>query len=830
MDMYREGYKRAQDSANRILTIKKGHFLETVSSEDICTDAYSPVINNWSRLYGFRRKKDGEQQSSDLIIAVSEWIRTALGNGRTAAFLMLHNEEGFSVLYGAAQDYTEGTFKANISECDISHADCTESEYVYNGIVTGTIRSKGIADAFAESAAGDAYVLCILIPLSHEEVQDKLEENRGLLSYFDTYKSYQRIYGNASRRVEETPVRSVVQAIALLKEENDYLERNRGIGFVRTVVRFGAKNRNDYRNLSAVIQSCIEYNHDPQSAFEPSRVFDLRQTCRSLSDCLAVPYVHIVNEFFSGQLYTLTMQDIQSAASFCLPPINSYDGYYVKDYDIGEDAKEAFPITKPIDEDGVELGSIVGSNSKSVIPFSSLLAHALVAGATTTGKTTTSKKLLQGLYAAGIPFTVIEAAKKEYHTLVGSIPELRVYTPGNDGQMLKFNPLQPEDGVLIENHVAAVVRALIAATGGEHPIPEAYDGLLKQTYHKFGWDYGMMAYTDEHKPFPSFKDVFDNVESYIREHARYGPEVRQNLTAALTLRTENMHSGAIGKLFSETAGLQAPDILEAPCVIELADFSPQSAAFIMNILLFKFYSYLSRRPDSGQLKRVILVEEAHNIFKRTLSEETGRALNNEYFDKMLAEIRSSGTGLILSDQMPGIMSEAVIANTSVKIVHAITERNDRRTVGEPANLSDFQMKKLGDFVKGECIVAIRGHYGVQHVQVKAAAENSEYNAACILCTTRFKCRREAARRILNAMDNQRLAFHVSKIQADLYNSIQLEAHITNLLRDLNVTASDSTKICLLGEILDTYGSLSMKDKRVIVNTFSRFLRRRCANG
>lgn len=83
-----------------------------------------------------------------------------------------------------------------------------------------------------------------------------------------------------------------------------------------------------------------------------------------------------------------------------------------------------------------------------------------------------------------------------------------------------------------------------------------------------------LSYTDEHRPFPTFKNVLDNVDSYIAAHARYGPEVRQNLTAALTLRTETMYSGAMGSLFSNAKGLQAAEILAAPCVIELADFSP----------------------------------------------------------------------------------------------------------------------------------------------------------------------------------------------------------------------------------------------------------------
>ena len=71
--------------------------------------------------------------------------------------------------------------------------------------------------------------------------------------------------------------------------------------------------------------------------------------------------------------------------------------------------------------------------------------------------------------------------------------------------------------------------------------------------------------------------------------------------------------------------------------------------------------------------------------------------------------------------------------------------------------------------------------------------------------------------MLAGMDSTRIAFHVSKIQAEPYNVALLERNITNMLRDLNVTASDATKICLLGEILDTYGRASLQEKRIIVN-------------
>lgn len=83
----------------------------------------------------------------------------------------------------------------------------------------------------------------------------------------------------------------------------------------------------------------------------------------------------------------------------------------------------------------------------------------------------------------------------------------------------------------------------------------------------------------------------------------------------MKIRCETFSSGALGRLFSKASGLTAKDFLEVPTVVELADFSEENTAFLMNILLFKFQSYLERRPASHTLNRLIVVEEAHNIFR-----------------------------------------------------------------------------------------------------------------------------------------------------------------------------------------------------------------------
>ena len=80
--------------------------------------------------------------------------------------------------------------------------------------------------------------------------------------------------------------------------------------------------------------------------------------------------------------------------------------------------------------------------------------------------------------------------------------------------------------------------------------------------------------------------------------------------------------------------------------------------------------------------------------------------------------------------------------------------------------------------------------------------------------------------MLSGIDPAAAAFHVSKIQANPYHFSALESNITNMLQDLNITASSATKTCLLGEILDEYGMSSMQERRIITASYANYLKRR----
>lgn len=823
MNQYNSGMRNASILAKRINTFKGNRFLNELQGLNLDTEAFIPDIRSWTQLHGFRMI-DVQSSHEALKKAVYQGIRSSFRTGAPSLYILDSNREGvLSVYYGNMN--AAAILKSTMPDCHISDCDGWKPDgFRFSGVVLGTLTSENMADAFASAGIKSAYIACTITPVADSVAQDILAENRRLSASLVPYKSFQRVYGNASRRVVELPVQEVVEAIAVLKDECEFLQNHISEGLTCAAVRFGANDRSDFLRLANLIQSSIT-SHGGNPGFEPIRCFELNGMFSNWRGCVSIPRVDAGNAgAIQHNAYAVSLQGITDVASFCTAPIHSYSGYYIDCGQPGADTHELFPIIRPVDQAGITVGKACNSSGNTVLPLTGLLCHSAVFGACNTGKTNIVMKVLSDAWTVySIPFVVLEAAKKEYNAMLSCIPELRIFTPGADGISLQINPLQPEDGVLIENHADAVVRAIAAATGAEHPIPEAFSGLLKSTYKRFGWEFGSMAYKDHSKPFPTFADVLADVDHYVAVSAQYGPEVRQNLTAALKIRCETFSSGALGHLFSKASGLTAKDFFEAPTVVELADFSEENTAFLMNILLFKFQSYLERLPASHNLKRLIVVEEAHNVFHKTISEDTSLARSNQAFDKMFAEIRASGTGLILSDQRPSIMPDSVLANTAVKVCLGMDSEDDRRTIGGAMGLSDMQRCELHAFGIGECVVTIRGHRGVFRVKADKFTSDSSFSASCMVCSCHFRCRKSSVQKLISDLSPELIRYHLSKITANPYNVSSLSENINHMLEDMHVAAAASTRLCLLGELLRR-ANIPMNESRLIVNAYNNYVK------
>lgn len=112
---------------------------------------------------------------------------------------------------------------------------------------------------------------------------------------------------------------------------------------------------------------------------------------------------------------------------------------------------------------------------------------------------------------------------------------------------------------------------------------------------------------------------------------------------------------------------------------------------------------------NAKLRHVTVLEEAHNLLRRTSSEQSQDSSNLqgksvEMLANAIAEMRTYGEGFIIADQAPGLLDMAVIRNTNTKIIMRLPDESDRMLVGKAAGLTDEQIVELSKLDRGVAAV------------------------------------------------------------------------------------------------------------------------------
>jgi hypothetical protein len=143
--------------------------------------------------------------------------------------------------------------------------------------------------------------------------------------------------------------------------------------------------------------------------------------------------------------------------------------------------------------------------------------------------------------------------------------------------------------------------------------------------------------------------------------------------------------------------------------------------------VLKLQEYRQTSGDmNSALKHVTVLEEAHNLLKRTSTEQSNEGSNLlgksvEMLANAIAEMRTYGEGFIIADQSPGLLDMSVIRNTNTKIILRLPDESDRMLVGKSAGLSDDQITELARLQCG--VAAIYQNDWLQPVLCKV--ENHE---------------------------------------------------------------------------------------------------------
>ena len=372
-----------------------------------------------------------------------------------------------------------------------------------------------------------------------------------------------------------------------------------------------------------------------------------------------------------------------------------------------------------------------GTEAHAGVPLNDFTKHGLIVGMPGSGKTNFSLgMLLQFWCDFGIPFLAIEPTKSEYRSLLDAIPDLQIFTPGkNNVSPYIVNPFLPPRGVTVESFIPSLMSAFRAAFSMPNPLPDIFLAAVNECYNEYGWQLDSTADDPNVEPF----GLYEFIKVFRRriQNMDYKGEVKSNMESAGVVRLVSLIEQN-PNIYDTIHTIPLEDLLRRPTVIELnAINNKEQKSLIMALLLIQICVYTKNNVSGdGKLKNVMLIDEAHVLLGGHSSgtEEGGadsQGSTIEALEDMIAEIRSYGTGIIIADQSPTKVGRNIVANTNVKVIFKLVEKENKDAISTATNMEQADYDRLGRLGVGEAML----HYGRVYAPLHIKTYNVQEKAA-----------------------------------------------------------------------------------------------------
>lgn len=348
----------------------------------------------------------------------------------------------------------------------------------------------------------------------------------------------------------------------------------------------------------------------------------------------------------------------------------------------------------------------VRENNAVCLETKSLTQHVFVTGSTGCGKSETVYRLISQAKKSGAKFLIIEPAKGEYKNVFGNA---KVYGSNPEiTELLHINPFKFPKGIHVLEHIDRLTEIFNVCWSMYAAMPAVLKKAIIQSYEKAGWN--LLKNVNRYdRIFPTFNDLLVELEEVIKGSA-YSDEVKGNYIGSLVTRVESLTNGINGAIFGST---EIPDetLFDNNTIVDLSRIgSQETKALIMGVLVMRLNEYrmVSTCEVNAGLKHITVLEEAHNILKRTSTEQSQEGSNLagkavEMITNSIAEMRSYGEGFVIVDQSPTSVDPAAIKNTNTKFIMRLPDGEDRRIAGKSAGLNDSQLDEIAKLPTGVAV-------------------------------------------------------------------------------------------------------------------------------
>ena len=362
-------------------------------------------------------------------------------------------------------------------------------------------------------------------------------------------------------------------------------------------------------------------------------------------------------------------------------------------------------------------------NSKVALFKKSLCSHVFITGSTGSGKSNTVYQILNEVIDTGAKFLVIEPAKGEYKNIFGNDKDVSVYgTNPYLSQLLRLNPFSFPDGIHVFEHLDRLVEIFNVCWPMFAAMPAVLKNAIEKSYVDCGWDLMRSVNKYGEKIYPTFADVAENIRIII-DTSDYDSDNKGAYKGSLLTRLQSLTNGIYGTIFVSDE-IPGSELFDENVIIDLSRVgSAETKSLIMGMLILKLQEYriTSGSAMNSDLRHVTILEEAHNILRRTSFEQNAETANLagksvEMIANAIAEMRTYGEGFVIVDQSPGLLDMSSIRNTNTKIILRLPDQSDRELVGRAANLTDDQITELAKLPCG--VAAIYQNEWIQPILCK----------------------------------------------------------------------------------------------------------------
>lgn len=375
----------------------------------------------------------------------------------------------------------------------------------------------------------------------------------------------------------------------------------------------------------------------------------------------------------------------------------------------------------------VKIGHVyhMHKKEKNEVALSSkdLTSHVFITGSTGSGKSNAIYQLLteiskigtrrtDGVQSEGVHFMVIEPAKGEYKDIFGTQSDKEVSVYGTNAKyapLLRINPFRFPETTHIYEHMDRLVDIFNVCWPMYAAMPAILKAAIEKAYVETGWDLEKSVNRTGVNIYPTFASISNEVKKYL-DSSEYSDENKGNYKGSLLTRLESLTNGINGLVFTAD-DLTDEELFDNDVIVDLSRVgSPETKSLIMGILVMRLQEYRAgTSKKNSRLKHVTVLEEAHNLLKRSSSEQSTDGSNLlgksvEMLANSIAEMRTYGESFIIADQAPGLLDMSVIRNTNTKIILRLPELSDRELVGRAANLNDEQIQELARLKTGVAAV------------------------------------------------------------------------------------------------------------------------------